>query len=29
VLESPKDIFLGVDPPGQYVPPRVRYGMTC
>jgi hypothetical protein len=29
VLESAKDLFLGVDPPGQHVPPRVRYGMTC
>jgi hypothetical protein len=29
VLELAKDPFLGVDPPGQYVPPRVRYGTTC
>jgi hypothetical protein len=29
VLESAKDLFLGVDPPGQYVPPRVWYGMAC
>jgi hypothetical protein len=29
VLESAKDLFLGVDPPGQHVTPRVRYGMTC
>jgi hypothetical protein len=28
VLESAKDLFLGVDPLGQYVPPRVRYGTT-
>jgi hypothetical protein len=28
VLESAKDLFLGVDPPGQHVPPRVQYGMT-
>jgi hypothetical protein len=24
-----KDRILGVDTPGQHVPPRVRYGMTC
>jgi hypothetical protein len=24
-----KDRFLGVDTPGQHVPPHVRYGMTC
>jgi hypothetical protein len=24
-----KDQILGVDTPGQHVPPRVRYGMTC
>jgi hypothetical protein len=29
VLESAKHLFLGVDPPGQHVPPRVWYGMTC
>jgi hypothetical protein len=29
LLESAKDWFLGVDPLGQHVPPRVRYGMTC
>jgi hypothetical protein len=29
LLESAKDRFLGVDPPGQHVPPCVRYGMAC
>jgi hypothetical protein len=29
MLESAKDRILGVDTPGQYVPPHVRYGMTC
>jgi hypothetical protein len=29
VLESAKDMFLGVDPLGQHVPPHVQYGMTC
>jgi hypothetical protein len=29
LLESAKDWLLGVEPPGQHVPPRVRYGMTC
>jgi hypothetical protein len=29
MLESAKDRILGVDTPGQYVPPRVRYGMAC
>jgi hypothetical protein len=29
LLESAKDQFLGVDPPGQHVLPRVWYGMTC
>jgi hypothetical protein len=29
VLESAKDLFFGVDPLGQHVPPRVRYGMVC
>jgi hypothetical protein len=29
VLESAKDMFLGVDPPGQHVPSRVRYGIVC
>jgi hypothetical protein len=28
LLESDKDRFLGVDSPGQHVPPRVWYGMT-
>jgi hypothetical protein len=28
LLESAKDQFLGVDPPGQHVSLRVRYGMT-
>jgi hypothetical protein len=30
LLESAKDWFLGVDPspPGEHVPPCVRYGMT-
>jgi hypothetical protein len=28
LLESSKDRFLGVDPLGQHVPPRVRYGTT-
>jgi hypothetical protein len=28
LIESAKDRFLGVDPPGQHVPPRVRYGTT-
>jgi hypothetical protein len=28
MLESAKDRILGVDPPGQRVPPRVWYGMT-
>jgi hypothetical protein len=26
MLESTKDQILGVDTPGQQVPPRVRYG---
>jgi hypothetical protein len=26
MLESAKDRVLGVDTPGQHVPPRVRYG---
>jgi hypothetical protein len=26
MLESAKDRVLGVDTPGQQVPPRVRYG---
>jgi hypothetical protein len=29
MLESPKDQVIGVDTPGQQVPPRVRYGMAC
>jgi hypothetical protein len=29
VLEYAKDRVLGVDTPGQQVPPRVQYGMTC
>jgi hypothetical protein len=29
VLEFAKDRILGVDTLGQYVPPRVWYGMTC
>jgi hypothetical protein len=29
MLESAKDQILGVDTPGQHLPPRVRYGMTC
>jgi hypothetical protein len=29
VLKSAKDRILGVDTPGQLVPPRIRYGMTC
>jgi hypothetical protein len=29
VLESAKDRILGVDTPGQHVPPRVWYGMAC
>jgi hypothetical protein len=29
LLESSKDWFLGVDPPGQHVPPCLRYGTTC
>jgi hypothetical protein len=29
MLGSAKDRILGVDPPGQYVPPCVRYGMAC
>jgi hypothetical protein len=29
MLESAKHRILGVDTPGQHVPPRVRYGMTC
>jgi hypothetical protein len=29
MLESATDRILGVDTPGQHVPPRVRYGMTC
>jgi hypothetical protein len=29
MLESAKDRILVVDTPGQYMPPHVRYGMTC
>jgi hypothetical protein len=29
MLESAKDQVIGVDTPGQQVPPRARYGMTC
>jgi hypothetical protein len=29
MLESAKDRILRVDPPGQQVPPRVRYGTAC
>jgi hypothetical protein len=28
VLESAKDLLLGVDLPRQHVPPYVRYGMA-
>jgi hypothetical protein len=29
ILESAKDRVIGVDTPGQQVPPRVQYGTTC
>jgi hypothetical protein len=29
MLESAKDRVIGVDTPGQQVPPRVQCGMTC
>jgi hypothetical protein len=29
MLEYAKDRILGVDTPGQHVPPRVWYGTTC
>jgi hypothetical protein len=29
MLESAKDQILGVDTLGEYVPPRVQYGMAC
>jgi hypothetical protein len=29
VLESAKDRIMGVDTPGQLVPPCVRYEMAC
>jgi hypothetical protein len=29
MLKSAKDRILGVESPGQHVPPRVRYGTTC
>jgi hypothetical protein len=29
MLESAKDQIIGVDTPGEHVPPRVRYGMAC
>jgi hypothetical protein len=28
MLESAEDRILGVDTPGQHVPPRVQYGMA-
>jgi hypothetical protein len=28
-LESAKDRVIGVDTPGQQVPPHVRYGTAC
>jgi hypothetical protein len=27
--KSAKDRILGVDTPGQHMPPRVRYGTSC
>jgi hypothetical protein len=29
ILKSAKDRILGVDTPGQQVPPHVWYGTTC
>jgi hypothetical protein len=29
MLESAKDRVIGVDTPGEQVPPRVRYGTSC
>jgi hypothetical protein len=29
MLKNAKDRVIRVDTPGQQVPPRVRYGMTC
>jgi hypothetical protein len=29
MLESAKDRIVGVDNPGQHVPPHVRYEMAC
>jgi hypothetical protein len=29
MLESAKDRVLGVNTPGQQVPPRVQYGTAC
>jgi hypothetical protein len=29
MLESTNHQILGVDPPEQHVPPRVRYGTAC
>jgi hypothetical protein len=29
MLESAKDRILGVNTPGQHVPPHVQYGMAC
>jgi hypothetical protein len=29
LLESAKDLFLGVDPPGQPMSPSVWYGIAC
>jgi hypothetical protein len=29
MLESAKDQIFGVDTPGQQVPPRIQYGMSC
>jgi hypothetical protein len=29
VLEFATDRILGMDTPGQHMPPRVRYGVAC
>jgi hypothetical protein len=29
VLKSAKDRVIGIDTPGQQMPPRVRYGTAC